>query len=1383
MASLQTYVLENDQWVTRTISADELIGESAHSRTTAGRPPAPKPPTYGLLTKTIIESPIIRWVLPVQLRSSRYNDVAFVRNQSVQIYELDADMQLQPIAQKADFGSRIRNCLVMGNHDYLRRSREDIHASYYQSGDTEMADLEPPKANSLPKDIELFQQILVLVLETGELVFLFMNPTATGDWQFISSHSSIASHRLVDPGFHMTISPSWDYLALACSENLFIIYQLESIEELRRQHRQGRPLQPILSVQARAVRGLIHKIDFLHPGSEDISQIILLVFMAQSGVSRLAIYDWDNSEALQDALAREIPSHRLEDVFRLPLLIIPLTVCREFLIITEHAMAICSDVLSGPPSFVPFELAHRDDTPWHHGTRTPMWTAWTRPMREGSYHADTDLIYLAREDGWINCLEIRGDSGIESSIYMGPLDCNIDSAFASLSIPHGEVLVAGGDSSPGAVWSVQARQDPQRIGPLPNWSPTVDLVLTKDSGRNIILEQKRSSKRSSSAKKVHTHLLAPEKIFACSCRGAFGAITELHYGIQAKIGLDLLYSSPIRRCWAIPSFDGTPEEGFSMLIALPENSALLHVSYDLSEVSEKGQNTVQFDLLSTTLAVYIAEDIVVQITTTHATILSMTACYQHSISDIIDDPLANVTDAAIADDTLALAVYSRSSFKINVINFDKAAFTLQQVLEVKGEITALSITKLSGSVFVLAGLWLNNSSTLAIFPIDPSQSALQTPISIDIQKATVDTVLVETEDPNHMVLGALTSIICVSDDVERASIVVGTRNGDVLTIQVGLRQPTKIRVYRNQFGVSPSHVFTGMDFNNIPSVLVCNDAGVAIMKNLDRNHNTDCFRDISRVWLTDAVEPSMPSPTVNSIARLHQIPGYSDSTVIMIAGPRILITELQSYPTPIPRYLPVKGTPLKILYSERLEALVTVVVKSGAASLHFLDPTTGLDLSHPVRKVADQDDEQHVDVDYITYLGNADMKIVSLLNWRYKNKGNLWEWFVILAKLGEDQGRLLVVSAEQEVVATDEGPQRRIRFWTQFHRKIKDGSPRAGTTDEEGLFLGIGSTIEYHTIEDKKFKTARRHQLPSPATWMEVVDGHLHVLTTKHSLIILDYMSNVAIESQQMVQIHTDDVCRNGLHSIDVGSAIGAGEGQKFALVSDPMGGIYGLWSPSRNARSLKLVLRAQLAASIRKFVRGRTRPPWVKGLPRYGHIQSIDGYDMLGLAIDGSLVQFSFLHEDTWRLLRYIQNLAMASKKICLIPCEYGAADDIEMNPDAHPIMNMHINGDILQRCLEQKALEEIVTTPQQLARLQELLRALDPHTDITSFQSPTNTSLINNIDCDSETDPVNDLNNTVHDKGPKNSMDSFSEGYLPKSLFLRPAYEILEYYLSLAL
>lgn len=116
--------------------------------------------------------------------------------------------------------------------------------------------------------------------------------------------------------------------------------------------------------------------------------------------------------------------------------------------------------------------------------------------------------------------------------------------------------------------------------------------------------------------------LRPDKVFACSGRGITGAITEFRYGIQARIGLDLTYSSNIRHCWAISDFDGASEDGFYLLLALPNGSAVLHLSRDLGEASEKDHDAVPYDLSSTTLAAQETSDAVVQVTSNYVTVVT-----------------------------------------------------------------------------------------------------------------------------------------------------------------------------------------------------------------------------------------------------------------------------------------------------------------------------------------------------------------------------------------------------------------------------------------------------------------------------------------------------------------------------------------------------------------------------------------------------------------------------------------------------------------------------------------------------------------------------------------------------------------------------------------
>lgn len=102
----------------------------------------------------------------------------------------------------------------MGTHGYLRTILEDIQANYNRSGDDDTTFPSPSTSSAPSGDIDIFQQILVLVLCSGELVFLIMNLTTTGDWKFVPSHFPIVHNdedgkkggMLVDPGFHMTMS-------------------------------------------------------------------------------------------------------------------------------------------------------------------------------------------------------------------------------------------------------------------------------------------------------------------------------------------------------------------------------------------------------------------------------------------------------------------------------------------------------------------------------------------------------------------------------------------------------------------------------------------------------------------------------------------------------------------------------------------------------------------------------------------------------------------------------------------------------------------------------------------------------------------------------------------------------------------------------------------------------------------------------------------------------------------------------------------------------------------------------------------------------------------------------------------------------------------------
>lgn len=75
--AFQTNVLRGGQWVTETVNLQDALDASASERLPPDSP-HPEPPTLGILTKTIVESPVTRWILPLSIRSIKHKDIAFI---------------------------------------------------------------------------------------------------------------------------------------------------------------------------------------------------------------------------------------------------------------------------------------------------------------------------------------------------------------------------------------------------------------------------------------------------------------------------------------------------------------------------------------------------------------------------------------------------------------------------------------------------------------------------------------------------------------------------------------------------------------------------------------------------------------------------------------------------------------------------------------------------------------------------------------------------------------------------------------------------------------------------------------------------------------------------------------------------------------------------------------------------------------------------------------------------------------------------------------------------------------------------------------------------------------------------------------------------------
>jgi hypothetical protein len=135
--------------------------------------PSSNKPKTGLLTHTLVSSPIIQWILPVRLRSNDQNDVVFVGERKLQIKEAISGTHLEEVNLKSDFDAYIMAAKV------INISRELPWEAQMRLGSSNAG---------LQKDLP--PQIMVLSLASKELVFLYYSNIAG---QFIHYYRPLPS--------------------------------------------------------------------------------------------------------------------------------------------------------------------------------------------------------------------------------------------------------------------------------------------------------------------------------------------------------------------------------------------------------------------------------------------------------------------------------------------------------------------------------------------------------------------------------------------------------------------------------------------------------------------------------------------------------------------------------------------------------------------------------------------------------------------------------------------------------------------------------------------------------------------------------------------------------------------------------------------------------------------------------------------------------------------------------------------------------------------------------------------------------------------------------------------------------------------------------------
>lgn len=94
----------------------------------------------------------------------------------------------------------------------------------------------------------------------------------------------------------------------------------------------------------------------------------------------------------------------------------------------------------------------------------------------------------------------------------------------------------------------------------------------------------------------------PDRIFCTSGRGPRSSLTELRWGIQARIGLEFDYDQVVRQSWMFP-VESQGERGFYAILSMPHSSDVLHFPANLSNASALSSEVSPFDTSSRTISV------------------------------------------------------------------------------------------------------------------------------------------------------------------------------------------------------------------------------------------------------------------------------------------------------------------------------------------------------------------------------------------------------------------------------------------------------------------------------------------------------------------------------------------------------------------------------------------------------------------------------------------------------------------------------------------------------------------------------------------------------------------------------------------------------------
>ncbi|EED16726.1 conserved hypothetical protein [Talaromyces stipitatus ATCC 10500] len=1226
----------------------------------------PSKPRIGLLSQTIVPSPIIKFALPARLRSRRHNDVVFVYERSLLVREIIMDTYLEDVKVNSDFDANVVAAKTV-NIDEDSGVKSEIKL------DSEWGFLqENRQSDTLPG------HILVLTLDSRELLFLYCHNTSPeNDMRFVHFRRALPSDVSISERFgrHLAVDPRSRAVAVAAPTDFFGVFMLKPQEELRLQLKEG-SLSPIAEVCSRVsfilpffshkttqerfyrLEGHILFMDFLYPSEEQNDTIILQLIVARGPDTHAVSYIWDTKKGIRQARSKPV-IHQLPDFCRLPNLLIPLTKSSSFLLVTPSFIV-----------FVPNALGSKLKISKHRcydliSNSPSIWAKWARPYRHSKYDKSHDDVFLCREDGRLTYVEIDNKGNLGTINVIGQLDCDVDAAFDTIDFNHpnhgGDLLIAAGNTGHGGLFIQIARQNPTCVQRFVNWAPVFDTVIVPPVQRD-------ASNEVHIMENVNNDL----KIYVCSASSSnSGAVYEFRHGNEAQIGMIIsLEDFPAAQSiWVIPDMT---QEGTYFLISDPMSSVLMHLSRnegdDGEDIYAVDGSDLALDLSVHTLAAgHTLTGVLVQVTPNTVRSMLLNKSHLNCVSNFPLEQTAFVATVNEESGLVAVVLRSEQGITIQVgkvmlnddsLNIDFTGTTV----DVGYEPISITAETLKDATYVFVG---TSDGRIAYYRIEQNEM---------VRVGEYMLVL-----PYEHISKAIESITLV-DWVKtgKAVIYCGLRSGLLVALDVVFETMSINQCIETRFGQTAVRLL-----KKESSILVTCGMGFWCISDI-RIGNASDF-DLQRIWITDQNNSTYTQKSIEGFTIVNSSQSPSSNTLggslVCISDKQLLVCSLDSRAKAVPRMIELPGTVNRIEYSAHLKCLVVAYITTELEKDSAPDPDTSivkrymrphlnfltfdtsnshlLSYQHNLESLGSSQSQKPV--------GSSGERITCILDWIPETGGHKYHFLVIgtARKTQEQKGRVVFLNAKRNPTNSEQ-IDCSLKYIHSF-----DGPVRAvAAYGDSTVMVAAGNDIipiaPRLPNDGEQWAASARFKLTSPGVSITVRGSLLYVSTARESLVILQVVN-------KKLELYAQDGVRHESLSHQY-----MGGDHKLTLVSH-RGGTISAFSESGVTDMDKIISPAVAEAHL---------PLSIIRLNAFGdpslRSPSSSSSVVYGTTMDGAIYRISILTEKEWRLLRFIQNLCSMDPTISpLLSAQKRRWTWADIEPQVKKPSSMHVDGDILSRLL----------------------------------------------------------------------------------------------------